>query len=139
MDTDQKFIGTGWGFPPTFRKTDRVVEMVSGKDDIEQSLAILLSTHIGERIMQPRYGCNLDKLIFEPLDSTLIAYVKELIETAILYFEPRITVNEITLEPVNNEGKLEISIVYTIAVSNKRFNYVYPFYKTEGSEGTKLS
>jgi phage baseplate assembly protein W len=134
METDLQFIGKGWGFPPTFRKTDQVLEMASGREDIEQSLAILLSTHVGERIMQPKYGCNLDRLIFEPLDSTLISYVKELIETAILYFEPRIIVNDILLETIHLEGKLEITIDYTIAVTNTRFNYVYPFYKTEGTE-----
>ena len=134
MDTDHQFIGTGWGFPPTFRKTDTKLEMASGRDDIEQSLEILLSTRVGERIMQPKYGCNLDRLIFEPLDSTLISYVKELIETAILYFEPRIIVNDILIETIHTEGKLEITIDYTIAVTNTRFNYVFPFYKTEGTE-----
>ncbi len=134
MESDHQFIGTGWGFPPTFRKADNKLEMVSGREDIEQSLEILLSTHVGERIMQPKYGCNLDRLIFEPLDSTLVTYIKELIETAILYFEPRIIVNNITIEPIHNEGKLEITIDYTIAVTNSRFNYVYPFYKTEGTE-----
>lgn len=134
MDSDYKFIGTGWAFPPTFTKTDQKVEMVSGRTDIEQSLEILLSTRVGERIMQPKYGCNLDRLIFEPLDSTLIAYVKDLIETAILYFEPRIVVGAINIEPAPNEGKLEINIDYTIAVTNTRFNFVFPFYKTEGTE-----
>lgn len=134
MESDHQFIGTGWGFPPTFRKADNKLEMASGKKDIEQSLEILLSTHVGERIMQPKYGCNLDRLIFEPLDSTLVTYVKELIETAILYFEPRILVNDISIEPIHKEGKLEINIDYTIAVTNSRFNYVYPFYKTEGTE-----
>lgn len=108
--------------------------MVSDREDIEQSLQILLGTHIGERIMQPKYGCNLDRLIFEPLDNTLLAYVKDLIETAILYFEPRILVDKIRIEPVQNEGKLEIIIDYIIATTNTRYNYVYPFYKSEGTE-----
>jgi phage baseplate assembly protein W len=134
MELNHQFIGTGWAFPPTFRKTHQVNEMASGRDDIEQSLAILLSTRVGERIMQPKYGCNLDRLIFEPLDSTLVTYIKELIETAILYFESRILVHDITIEPIHTEGKLEITIDYTIAVTNSRYNYVYPFFKTEGTE-----
>lgn len=134
MEQEHQFLGTGWGFPPTFRKTDQSVQMASGREDIEQSLEILLSTRVGERIMQPKYGCNLDRLIFEPLDSTLVTFVKDLVETAILYFEPRILVNKIGVEPVQNEGKLEINIDYTIAVTNTRYNYVFPFYKTEGTE-----
>jgi len=134
MSSDHQFIGTGWGFPPTFQKSESSVSMASGREDIEQSLEILLTTQVGERILQPKYGCNLNRLVFEPLDSTLVTYIKDLVETAILYFEPRILVNDITIETIHNEGKLEITIDYTIAVTNSRYNYVYPFYKNEGTE-----
>jgi|SRR5690606_2036242 len=131
MAEDKPFIGTGWGFPPTFHKSDRSVSMTSGREDIENSLHILLTTHVGERVMQPRYGCNMDKLVFEPLDTTLHAYMKDLIETAILYFEPRIILNSVKLQPVVMEGKIEILIDYTIAGTNTRYNFVYPFYEKE--------
>ncbi|MCK5705601.1 MAG: GPW/gp25 family protein [Cyclobacteriaceae bacterium] len=132
MEDNLPFIGTGWDFPPTFQKADSSNAMTSGREDIENSLKILLTTKVGERIMQPRYGCNMDKLVFEPLDSTLQAYMKDLIETAILYFEPRIILNSVILTPVYNEGKIEIMIDYTIAGTNTRYNYVYPFYQVEG-------
>ena len=35
------------------------------------SLEVLLSTRPGERVMQPNYGCNLDVLLFEPLQHDL--------------------------------------------------------------------
>lgn len=128
---DKPFIGRGWSFPPTFQKADSSNLMNTGRENIESSLRILLTTKVGERVMQPRYGCNMDKLIFEPLDTTLQAYMKDLIETAILYFEPRIILNSVNLEPVVNEGKIEIVIDYTIAGTNTRYNYVYPFYQEE--------
>ena len=138
MAEEKTFIGTGWSFPPTFQKSDRSIEMTSGEKDIENSLHILLSTHVGERIMQPRYGCNMDRLIFEPLDTTLQAYMKDIIETAILYFEPRIILNSVFLKPVVNEGKIEIIVEYTIAGTNTRYNYTYPFYKKEGVTPVKF-
>lgn len=108
--------------------------MISDEDDIRSSLQILLSTTVGERRMQPKYGCNLQKLVFEPADATLQAYIKDLIRTAILYFEPRIVLNALTLEAEPLGGRIEIVLTYTVAATNTRFNLVYPFYLTEGTE-----
>ena len=108
--------------------------MLSGEDDIRSSLEILLSTSVGERVMQPRYGCNLHRLLFEPLDATLQAYMKDLIKTAILYFEPRIILDAVTLVPHEEEGRIDIEVSYIIAATNTRSNVVYPFYLDEGTE-----
>ncbi|MFZ4699396.1 MAG: GPW/gp25 family protein, partial [Candidatus Methylumidiphilus sp.] len=83
MAKDDSFLGTGWGFPPTFDRGLGGVAMISDEEDIRSSLEILLSTDIGERVMQPRYGCNMHRLVFEPLDTTLQAYMEDLIRTAI--------------------------------------------------------
>lgn len=108
--------------------------MISDEDDIRSSLQILLSTTVGERRMQPRYGCNLQKLVFEPSDATLQAYIKDLVRTAILYFEPRIILDNLTLEASPLEGRIEIVLTYTVAATNTRYNLVYPFYIAEGTE-----
>ena len=134
MANQPSFLGTGWGFPPTFDRSARGVEMIADEDDIRSSLEILLSTDVGERVMQPKYGCNLHRLLFEPLDTSLQAYMKDLIRTAILYFEPRIILDNVTLLPEPEEGRIVISIDYTIAGTNTRNNLVYPFYLTEGTE-----
>jgi hypothetical protein len=134
MADNRSFLGTGWGFPPTFRRSTGGVDMLSAEADIQSSLEILLSTRVGERVMQPKYGCNMDRLLFEPLDTTLQAYMKDLIRTAILYFEPRIILNDVVLEPEVLEGRILITIDYTVATTNTRNNFVYPFYVEEGVE-----
>ena len=130
----QSFLGTGWDFPPTFAGGPDRVRMISDEDDIRSSLNILLSTTVGERRMQPRYGCNLHRLVFEPADGTFQAYIKDLVKTAILYFEPRIILNDLTLDPDPLEGLILLKLEYTIARTNTRFNFVYPFYLNEGTE-----
>ena len=135
METNKSFLGTGWGFPPEFSKTSRAVKMLTDEADIKSSLEILLSTRLGERIMVPGYGCNLDELMFKPLNLTLKTFVVDLIKTAILYHEPRIDVNRIDIDPTNElEGVLLINLDYTIRTTNSRKNMVYPFYKAEGNE-----
>ena len=126
------FYGSGWAFPPAFDNKTGEALMVSDATDIQQSLHVLLSTRPGERVMQPTYGCNLEELLFEPLTTTFKTYIKQLIQTAILYHEPRIKLNNVDLDDsVDVEGLVLIKLEYTIRTSNSRYNFVYPFYKTE--------
>lgn len=129
---NRSFLGTGWGFPPTFSKSKGGVLMTSGREDVEKSLEILLSTRVGERIMQHRYGCNTEELLFEPLNTALETFMQDLIKTAILYFEPRIKLNQVKLTPQQEEGRILILVDYTIKGANSRYNFVYPFYLEEG-------
>ncbi|WP_162054730.1 GPW/gp25 family protein [Pontibacter pamirensis] len=129
------FLGTGWSFPPAFNRNTGTVEMVSNVEDIEQSLNILLSTSLGERVMQPEYGCNLSDYMFESLSSGVIGYIKDRVKNAILYYEPRIVAEKIEVTSDASfdllEGRFTISIEYTIPETNSRFNYVYDYYKNE--------
>jgi len=133
MDTKDSFLGRGWGFPPEFSKSTKSVLLTEDEEDIQKSLEILLSTRLGERIMVPDYGCNLDELLFKPLNLTLKTYVTDLIRTAILYHESRIDVEKIQIEPgTDNDGLLLISIDYRVRTTNSRKNLVFPFYQSEG-------
>lgn len=138
MDTNttlNSFLGTGWTFPPTFDRETGTVDMVSDYKDIEESLDILLSTSLGERVMQPRYGCDLQDYLFEPLSSTVIGYIKERVTTSILFYEPRIIAEKVEVTADDSfdliEGRFTISVEYTIPGTNSRFNYVYDYYKNE--------
>lgn len=132
---NQSFLGRGWSFPPEFNRESKAVKMIEDEEDIRSSLHILLSTRPGERVMVPGYGCNLDELLFSPLNLTIKTYVVDLIRTAILYYEPRIDVNKIEIDQTDEfYGVLLIRIDYTIRVTNSRMNMVYPFYKEEGNE-----
>jgi len=127
------FLGRGWSFPPVFSRGKGGIEMSSDEDDIRESLTILFSTAIGERFREPKYGCNLENLSFEPVSTTLKTYLKGLIEQAVLHFEPRVDLNDVAIE-VNEaeEGRVDIIVDYTVRITNSRYNMVYPFYQSEG-------
>ncbi|RPE05455.1 hypothetical protein EGT74_24015 [Chitinophaga lutea] len=132
--TDTNFLGRGWSFPPTFNKSG-TVEMLEDVQDIYSSLHILLTTLPGERIMQPRYGCNMQEFVFEPMDTGLQTLMLEKVETAILFYEPRIKIDSLSIDGSREwEGVLYIKLDFTVKTSNSRFNFVYPFYISEGSE-----
>lgn len=128
-------LGTGWAFPPSFDGQAGSVELVSAVEDINQSLHILLSTSLGERVMQPQYGCNLHDFVFEPLNSSVIGYIRDLVTNAILYYEPRIIAEKIEVTPADSfdliEGRFILEIEYSIPGTNSRFNYVYDYYLNE--------
>jgi len=131
----QSFLGTGWSFPPVFDAATDVLELVSEEADIQQSLQILLSTRKGERIMLPDYGCNLDEMMFETMTTTFKTYIREMIRNAILLYEARIDLNAVTIDDSREaEGVILIIVQYTVRTTNSRFNFVYPFYKNEGTE-----
>lgn len=132
-DRPNAYLGTGWSFPPTFFPGDGV-SLVSAEEDIRQSLQILLSTSLGERVLQPTYGCNLSELLFEPLSPTITANIKEHLRIAILYYEPRIRLNRLDLSLDRDvDGVVLITVDYTILSTNSRFSLVYPFYLQEGA------
>lgn len=133
---EKSFLGRGWSFPPSFDIDKREVFMVEAEEDINQSLHILLSTSLGERVVQPEYGCNLQEFQFEPMNPSLLGYLRDVVETAILYYEPRIKVETISITEADSqeaiEGKLLIAVDYFIRETNSRFNFVYDFYIKEG-------
>lgn len=131
---DNFFLGAGWSFPPDFNKETADVTIVSGVTDIEQSLNILFSTFNGERLMVPEYGCKLVEFLFEDIDSTLVAQMTDKITNAILYFEPRITLNSVTVDTSDClNGVIYIKLDYMIKQINSRNNSVYPYYINEGN------
>ena len=122
-------IGRGWGFPPSFSQGGDDLKMVAGTTDIEESIHILLSTSLQERVMQPEYGCNLDSMLFESMNEHFKTYLKHLVKSAIMYHEARIKADNIEVQMDEAvEGRVLIIIDYTIRSTNSKFNYVYPFY-----------
>ena len=130
-------LGTGWSFPPTFDQESGTVAMVSDLDDIRESLNILLSTSLGERVLQPDYGCNLNEYMFDSLNNSLIGIIRHHVENAILFFEPRIIAERVDVTAADSsdliEGRFTITVEYSIPETNSRFNYVYDYYLNEAS------
>ena len=131
---NSQFLGTGWAFPPEFDSVGCHVKMVSAAEDIRESLRILFSTHPGERTMLPAYGCPLRPRVFDPMDTSFLAEIRDVIERAVLFFEPRITLDHIEInieDPLG--GILRIHLFYTIRTTNTRDNLVYPFHYIEAT------
>lgn len=127
-------IGRGWAFPPSFSREGKGSKMVDDIEDIHQSLTILLGTRRGERVMQPEYGCDLHKYVFEPLDDSLCYYLQNLIRIAIVKYEQRIEMLSIDFETTPEAALITYSLIYRIRNSSQEGNFVFPFYLEGGSK-----
>ncbi len=128
------FLGKGWSFPPSFSKLNKAMDMTAGAKDILNSLTLLLGTIPGERKMSPEYGVDLSPLLYESLTIGLKTSIIDTIERAVLRFEPRILMEEITFDLQPWEGVLYITLFYTIQTTNSRTNLVFPYYLIEATD-----
>lgn len=128
------FMGRGWKFPPTFSKQKRRAEMVENEEDIHEALHIILLTTRGERIMQPDFGCDVKRFVFDEITTTRITKVAEDIRKAILFGEPRVICESVTpQQDPEQDGLVYFKVTYVIRTTNNRRNIVFPFYIEEGT------
>jgi phage baseplate assembly protein W len=133
-DAGQSFLGSGWAFPPRFRR-DGALGMVSDEQDIRESLLIILSTTPGERVMHPTFGCGLRALVFESVDESLKTRIKDVIARAVTLFEPRVQVELVAVHTgALDEALLKIELGYRIRATNTAANMVFPFNLGKGQE-----
>jgi len=66
---------------------------------IRQSLADILTTRIGARVMRRLYGSEVPELIDQPLNGATVLRIYAATAHAVLLWEPRISLTAIALEP----------------------------------------
>ena len=133
-DQSRKFLGTGLGFP---LRTDArgKLAMVSGAQDIAESIRIILGTHPGERVMRPTFGCRAHELLFEPRTPGTISLLKEYIYEALRMWEPRINIVQVNVISADDQpGALIAHIEYEIKATHDTRSIVYPFFIEEENE-----
>lgn len=128
MKTDM-FLGQGVAFPFSIDNYNKVKSSLYATN-IQESITIVLSTKLGERLMRPDFGCRIHELLFAPntIDTHNLAifYVTEALDK----WEHRINLNKVEVE-INSETSININIDYQIKDTNSFYNLVYPFYLTE--------
>lgn len=127
-DTRKAFLGSGLSFPIRMNAMGSV-ELVSAEKDIEQSIAIILGTRCGERVMRPEFGCQVHDLLFEPRDAVLMGKLRSYVTKALMRWEPRIQVIDVVPEyDPGTDGGVLVHIDYQIKSSHDERSIVYPFF-----------
>ena len=131
----KEFLGVGWKFPPQLDARGRIA-LVSHEDDIAEAIRIVLRTRPGERIMRPRFGCELFRLIFAPCDQDTANRAVMYVSDALAMWEPRIELLDVQahIDP-NREAALQIEVSYRVRATNAERNLVAPFFLIPENEG----
>ncbi len=124
------FLGVGWSFPLAVKVDDArmsVLRTADYEESVRQSIWLILGTAKGERVMRPDFGCGIYDLVFETNSASTAGRIEEEVRDALLFFEPRIDVLAVRVEPDGGE-RLLTSIDYQVRATDNLFNMVYPFY-----------
>lgn len=100
----------------TFAKNPITNDLMVVKDfvAVKKSMENLLTTYPGERFFNPNIGSEITRLLFEPVDYINATSMRSQIEYTIQNFEPRVLLNEVSVEPNFNEDGYDITIDYSI-------------------------
>jgi phage baseplate assembly protein W len=92
-------------------------------DQTRTNLLNLLLTQKGERFMQPQFGTNLRRIIFEPNESGIERSIKEEIVDAVNYWLPYIKLNKIdTIREVKQIDEYVVNVVITFSLKADAFS-----------------
>ena len=85
----------------------------TGLNAIKNSIKNILMTQRGSLPGKPRFGCDLYKIVFRPLDPLTMAIAKNYVMEALTEYEDRINVRRVELRRDDAFNKLLIDIVFT--------------------------
>ena len=132
----KEFMGRGLRFPLQIDPKTGKFAMVGEEEDIAEAIGIILHTVQGERVMRSDFGSNVLDYTFSSSSETDRQSLAYDLRDQLGYQEPRIEDIEVSCKDTDElEGAIIIEVSYRVRSTNNRYNRVYPFYKTEGSEG----
>lgn len=133
MADNKSFMGRGFKFPFSVDPSTNRIAMSSAEEDIKEAIRIILRTNVGERVMLPEFGTEAGDFVFSDNRAERIAALESSVQEALDRWEPRIMDVEVTATSADgSRNMVEISIMYTVRMTNNQFNMVYPFYMMEG-------
>jgi hypothetical protein len=100
----------------------------AGVAKVEESIRVILGTGYGERVMRPRFGCNLKSLAFAPNDDSTANLARYYVTEGLARWEPRIDVVDVSVRNDNLNAALLIDVTYRLRATQNVHNLVFPFY-----------
>ena len=132
MPDRREFLGTGWRFPIRPNAAGSLTWSF-GEQKVAESIWLVLSTALGERVMRPRFGCGVHDLLFADDTNATRAAAAHSVREALTTWEPRVDVLDVRVEEGGDAGtELVVFVDYRLRSNNAVHNLVYPLYAVEG-------
>lgn len=105
MPRRQNIFGQGLSFPPRVGADGRLA-WSEGEENVRESIRVILMTEPSERLMREEFGCGLRRFLFEPNTVTTRTLIREQVVATIRRWEPRVAVEEVTVEADEEDPRL---------------------------------
>lgn len=128
MAVRDDITGTGWRFPIRPDGRGRL-GYVTGQENIEQSMRILLLTAMRERVMRSDLGTAARESLFRAGSERGLRLLEQSVADALRDFEPRIEVLNLHAEAdPRDQTHVNIEIDYEVRSTYVRGSLIFPFY-----------
>lgn len=123
----EDFIGFGFAYPLGVDDQGGM-RMVTGVENIERSIRLIIGTAYGERPMRPEFGCGIHDLIFDLASAELTSQIQMQVEASLKRWETRADVLKVTAEYDDDPATVNIAVTYRIKGTYDPRNLLVPFY-----------
>jgi len=117
MPRDTVF-GAGISFPMRLGPDGRVA-VSEGPDNIREMIRVILLTEPGERLRLPDFGGGAGRFLFEPNTVGTRRRVQERIEESLRRWEPRITLQSVSVDEDPDDPQAAVATVRYQLVANR--------------------
>ena len=101
-----------------FSSTSVFTSTYQTKEAIKTNLINFFLTGKGERVLNPTFGSDIKRFIFEPINTDTSIVMKNLITKELEVYFPRVEPIDINVTPIEDRNTIQFSIQYTIKQSN---------------------
>ena len=124
----KNFLGRGIQFPICLDARGNLA-LSEYEQNIEESIAIILGSAPGERMMRPEFGCKIHDFVFHPNNAGTSSEVSYHARESLVKWEPRIEDIKVSAYPDGSrENVMLIDVTYRVIRTNRVRNMVYPFF-----------
>lgn len=120
-------LGQGISFPMR-TSVQGSLQLSAAGENLAESIQLILRTRLGERVYRPDFGCRLAELTFAPMNTETLLLIRVHVREALEKWEPRIVLDQVSVDPDPARGRVDIVIQYHAKDSPHRRSMVYPFY-----------
>ena len=116
LDIKQKYTNNN-----QFHKKEEITDIVSDTNEnaIKNSLFNIFSTTPGQKILNPEFGLNFEQWLFTNMSDNAALVITQTIYSQIQRWEPRISLNDVSVIPNYEQNEYNITIYYN---NNQTFN-----------------
>ena len=86
----------------------------TGVKAIKDSLLLIITTSKGSRPFDPRFGCDLNRALFENINPLTVDTLSKNINEAIRNYEPRVKSLDVEVTPQYDDNSIIVTIYFSI-------------------------